>query len=123
MAELVVKFWRDIPSMVSVGRGRRAARRALPERFEQAIDRVAMRTGAAGEDSYLAEWRDMRLPAAEAAPGLSEDATPEDLVAAAAARLDALYDEARLRALIDAGGWDPANAGAGAADAAETMNG
>ena len=33
----------------------------LPERFEQAIDRVAMRIGAKDADAYLAEWRKVEM--------------------------------------------------------------
>ena len=62
MANVTVVFWRDIPAQVIVGRGRRAAKAPLPERFEQAIDRAAMKTGAAGTDEYLAEWRKAGLP-------------------------------------------------------------
>ena len=30
--------------------------RPLPDHFQQEIDRVAMRTGAAGSNAYLEEW-------------------------------------------------------------------
>ena len=49
MPDVTIVYWRDIPAQVIVGSGRRAAKRALPERFEQAIDRCAMRTGASTE--------------------------------------------------------------------------
>ena len=52
MSELTVIYWRDIPAQVRVGRGRRAARAILPERFEQAIDRVAMKIGATDGRSF-----------------------------------------------------------------------
>ena len=57
MAEVTIVYWRDIPAQVIVGKGRRGVKKPLPERFEQAIDRAAMKTGAAGTDAYLAEWR------------------------------------------------------------------
>ena len=57
MADVVIVFWRDIPAQVIVGKGRRAAKVQLPERFEQAIDRCAMKIGARDSDAYLAEWR------------------------------------------------------------------
>ena len=57
MAEVTIVFWRDIPAQVIVGKGRRAAKKPLPERFEQAIDRCAMKVGARDTDAYLAEWR------------------------------------------------------------------
>lgn len=93
-------YWRDIPAQIIVGQGRRAAKRQLPERFEQAIDRCAMKVGARDSDAYLAEWR-------RGAP--VEVAGEQDAVAdAEAARLDAAYDAAALRALIANDGWtDP----------------
>ena len=53
MAELTVVFWRDIPAQVIVKAGRKTARRQLSERFEQAIDRAAMRGKLTGTDAYL----------------------------------------------------------------------
>jgi len=87
-----VVYWRDIPAQVIVGRGRRAAKLPLPERFEQAIDRAAMKSGAAGTDDYLAEWR-------KAEP-YTVDGEDADVAAAEIARLDADYDQERLKALI-----------------------
>ncbi|WP_372603128.1 virulence factor [Actibacterium sp.] len=104
MPEVTIVYWRDIPAQVIVGKGRRAAKRALSERFEQAIDRCAMQIGARDSDAYLAEWR-------RAAPYTVEgDADP--VADAETARLEADYDTARLKALITNSGWasDPAAA-------------
>ena len=57
MALVTIVYWRDIPAQVIVGKGRTAAKLPLPERFEQAIDRCAMKIGARDTDAYLAEWR------------------------------------------------------------------
>ena len=43
MPEVTIVYWRDIPAQVIVGKGRRGSKRPLPERFEQAIDRAAMK--------------------------------------------------------------------------------
>jgi hypothetical protein len=99
MPDLTIVFWRDIPAQVIVGKGRRGAKRQLPERFEQAIDRAAMKVGAAETDAYLAEWR---KEAQGERPG-----DPEEIADAEAARLDATYDKARLKALIDNDGRAP----------------
>ena len=96
MADVTIVYWRDIPAQVIVGKGRKAAKMPLPERFEQAIDRAAMKSGAAGTDEYLAEWRK-----GEPYPVEGADA---DVAAAEIARLDAAYDQARLKALIDNNG-------------------
>ena len=97
MPEVTIVYWRDIPAQVIVGKGRKGAKVQLTERFEQAIDRCAMKVGARDTDSYLAEWR-------KAAPYQVEG--EQDAVAKAeAARLEAEYDTQRLKALIDADGW------------------
>lgn len=96
MAEKVIVYWRDIPAQVIVKAGRKTARRQLPERFEQAIDRAAMRAGLTGTDAYLEQWR-------RAAP----EPCGDDLEAeadAAAARLEADYPPERLRELAARGG-------------------
>lgn len=97
MPDVTIVYWRDIPAQVIVGSGRRGEKRQLSERFEQAIDRAAMKVGAAGTDAYLSEWRKVVSGSTEG------DAA--DVADAAAARLEAEYDPARLRALIDNDGW------------------
>ena len=57
MANLVITYWRDIPSAVSVKLGRKEEKRMLDNRFMEAIDMAAMRSGATDTDSYLADWR------------------------------------------------------------------
>ncbi len=100
MPDVTIVYWRDIPAQVIVGKGRRGAKAALPERFEQAIDRCAMRVGARDADAYLAEWR-------KGAP-CPADGEPADIAAREAARLDTEYDAAILRALVDNGGFSAA---------------
>jgi hypothetical protein len=93
MPEVTIVYWRDIPAQVIVGKGRRGAKVQLPERFEQAIDRAAMKSGASGTDAYLAEWRK--------APPYAIEGDQDEIARAEAARLDAEYDTGRLKALID----------------------
>ena len=97
MAEVTIVYWRDIPAQVIVGKGRRGVKKPLPERFEQAIDRCAMKIGARDTDSYLAEWR--KAPLGEV------EGEPEAIAATEAARLEAEFDTAALKRLIDAEGW------------------
>ena len=98
MPDVTIVYWRDIPAQVIVGKGRRGSKAQLPERFEQAIDRCAMKVGAKDSDSYLADWR-------KAAP-YPCDGNPDSIATAEAARLDAEYDQARIKALIDNEGRD-----------------
>ena len=91
-------YWRDIPAQVIVKAGRQAAKRQLTERFEKAIDRAAMRAKLRDTDSYLAEWR--RAQPADCGDDLEAEAD------AAAARLEADFDDDRLLRLVAAGGLD-----------------
>lgn len=97
MPDVTIVYWRDIPAQVIVGKGRRGTKAPLPERFEQAIDRAAMKTGAAGTDEYLAEWRK--------APAYQIDGDPAEIVAAEVTRLDTEYDQERIKTLIGNDGW------------------
>ena len=96
LAELIILYWRDIPSQVIVKKGRAAAKRELPKRFLEAIDAAAMRAGAAGTEAYLNDWR------REAAGQCGDDLEAE--AQAAAARIEAEYDRARVAALVGRGG-------------------
>ncbi|MEL6220359.1 MAG: virulence factor [Pseudomonadota bacterium] len=97
MPQLVIVSWRDIPAQVIVGKGRKAAKRPLTERFEQAIDRCAMKVGARDDDAYLAEWR-------KSEP-IEREGDPAEIADAEAARLEAEYDQARIKVLIENEGW------------------
>lgn len=99
MANVTIVYWRDIPAQIIVGKGRRGAKAQLPERFEQAIDRAAMKTGAAGTDAYLAEWRKGDAYAVET------EASDLELAQGEAARLDNDYNQDRIKALIANDGW------------------
>ena len=104
MAELTVVYWRDIPAQVIVGRGRRGAKAPLSERFEQAIDRCAMKIGAKDSDAYMAEWRKV---------GEGDvDGDPQAAAQSRAAALEADFGPDVLKTLIDNAGWrDAARAG------------
>ena len=92
MPDVTIVFWRDIPAQVIVGQGRRGTKVQLSERFEQAIDRAAMKSGARDSDAYLSEWRK--------APPYAVEGDPAEVAKAEAERLESEYDTARLKALI-----------------------
>ena len=86
MANLIITYWRDIPSAVSVKIGRKEEKRMLDNRFMEAIDMAAMRSGATNTDDYLADWRraeplpvsdDMAMEADKAKADLETNFTPE----------------------------------------------
>ncbi len=98
MPDVTIVYWRDIPAQIKVGRGRRAAKAALPERFEQAIDRCAMRAQATDSDAYTAEFRMAETYAVEG--------EPQQVAEGEAARIDTEYTQERIKALIENAGWD-----------------
>ncbi len=97
MADVVVVYWRDMPAQVIVGRGRRGTKLPLPERFEQAIDRAAMKSGAANSDDYMEGFRK-----ADAVP---VDGTDQEAAEAMVAKIDAEFDLERIKTLIANDGW------------------
>lgn len=98
MAELITVFWRDIPAQVIAKQGRKSVKRMLSQRFQEAVDRAAMRAGKGSSDAYLAEWRRERGKC-----GGDLDAA----VAGEADRIEQAYSDDRLQQLVRAKGVDP----------------
>jgi len=96
MANLTIVYWRDIPAQVIVKAGRKSAKRQLSDRFQEAIDRAAMRDKSHGTDVYLEAWR-------RGEPGPCGDDL-ESEAETAAARLETEYDEAAVERLVKNGG-------------------
>ena len=95
MASLIVISWRDIPAQVVVKRGRETAKVQLSQRFQEAVDRAAMRAGKGSSDAYLADWQRNARPCGD---DLRAEADAE------AARLEAQYSDEDLERLIRAKG-------------------
>ena len=99
---LTIISWRDIPAQVVAKNGRNRHRAALPGRFQDAIDRAAMRAGLSGADDYVAEWRRETV-------SCGEDVAAE--VAALASRLDEQHPDDVLARFVDNRGFRPEEAG------------
>ena len=98
LAELITVFWRDIPAQVIAKQGRKTVKRMLPQRFQEAVDRAAMRAGKGSSDAYLAEWRRVRGKC---------DGDLDAVVAGEADRLEQAYSDDRLQQLVRTKGVDP----------------
>ena len=103
MATLTIISWRDIPAQVVAKRGRETAKVQLSPRFQEAVDRAAMRAGKGSSDAYLADWK-----RSEPRP-CGEDIHSE--VAAEAAQLEARYTDEALEKLIRAKGLAQGSSG------------
>lgn len=97
MAELITVYWRDIPAQIIAKKGRKKVKRMLPSRFQEAVDRAAMRAGKGSSDAYLSEWRRER--------GVC-DGDLEAVVQTEADRLEQLYSDDKLLQLVRAKGVD-----------------
>jgi Virulence factor len=102
VASLTLISWRDIPAQVIVKRGRETAKVKLSDRFQEAVDRAAMRAGKGSSDLYLAEWK-------RSAPQACGDDIQQE-AAAEASRIEARYSDEDLERLVRAKGHAGENA-------------
>jgi hypothetical protein len=98
LAQLIIISWRDIPAQVVIKRGRETAKVQLSQRFQEAVDRAAMRAGKGSSDAYLADWK--RSPPRACSDDLEAEAARE------AAMLEARYSDEDLERIIRAKGID-----------------
>ncbi|MDO8363570.1 MAG: virulence factor [Actinomycetota bacterium] len=99
-SEVVVILWRDIPAQINGKAGADKHQVILPHRFQKAIDRAAMVAGKKTAQEYVGEWRRTSYPLT------GELALTIDSIAAS---IEVEFTNDRLHALVDNGGWDPAN--------------
>lgn len=81
-SHVTIIMWRDMPAQVVAKKGRVTHKIELAPRFQQAIDRAAMRAGSIGSDEYLEDWRRESRPCGD---DLETEAASE------AARIDAQF--------------------------------
>jgi len=98
MGKLITIYWRDIPAQVVGRAGRGSFKRELEGRFQEAIDRAAMRAGRGSSDAYLEDWR----RETEAVDG-----DLETLVEARAQALEARFSAELLERTVKRGGRLP----------------
>src|ERR1700752_4353971 len=98
MPSLTIISWRDIPAQVIVKRGRESAKVQLSHRFQEAVDRAAMRAGKGSSDSYLSDC------ALSAPRHCGDDLQAE--ASAEAARLESKYTDEDLERMVRSKGVD-----------------
>ncbi|MCH9844765.1 MAG: virulence factor [Alphaproteobacteria bacterium] len=98
MAQMQIVYWRDIPAQVIVKKSRREqVKCVLDERFEKAIDRAAMKSGADSTDDYLSQWR--KSDATECSDALEQEAQQIK------EKLEAEYTVEKLSSLVKNDGY------------------
>jgi len=88
MARVTVVYWQDIPSMVEARDRTGRHKVQLSARFQELIDRAAMRQGLHGSDAYLLQWRRADPEERPGAPQACAQAVADDIEA----RFDAIRD-------------------------------
>ena len=107
--EVVVILWRDIPAQVNGRMGEERHQVVLAHRFQKAIDRAAMVADKKTAQEYVGEWRRTSYPL------VGDLITTIDEIATT---MDNEFPNDRLHAIVDNGGWDPANPAASPTSAA-----
>ena len=102
MAKLITVYWRDIPAQVIARKGRESIKVPLSSRFQEAIDRAAMRAGRGSSDQYLEDWRRVST---------NHTGSPGEAARAEAERLEKTFDDGLLEKMIKAGGKSVAEGG------------
>ncbi len=100
--ELVIISWRDIPAQVNGGSGENKHQRILPQRFQGAIDRAAMKANKKTSGEYVQEWRRSTVALPD---GFAGDYAAA--VLAESERIESEFPSARLKLWVETGGWDP----------------
>ena len=95
--KLITVYWRDIPSQLIAQRGRVRQKVLLSARFQEAVDRAAMRAGKGSSAAYLSEWR-RESEAIETATDLMV------LLEARASELENRFTDAQLEVMVRAHG-------------------
>jgi hypothetical protein len=80
-----ILYWHDIPVQVRVRHKRERISKNLSDRFQEAVDNAAMHAGLTGDDAYMDGFRWSELQ--------ERAGTPQEVVAAVAAELEAQYPE------------------------------
>ena len=99
MTEITIVSWRDIPAQIIAGRGRKAIKVQLSDKFEKAIDRCAMKTNMKDSEAYLSEWNKSTF---------KRDSNSDlEAVEQECKMLEQKFDTPTLTAYIENGGWTP----------------
>lgn len=96
MSDASIIYWRDIPTQIVVGRGRKAIKHQLSDRFMVAVDKAAMTAGKTDTEAYLADWRKSPHPLENEDIGTA--------LTQLAKELEASYPTSRLAKLARNGG-------------------
>ena len=91
MTTYTILYWQEIPSLIEAKDGESTTKTQLSERFQDLIDKAAMRRGLAGTDSYIEGFN-------KGAP-IETDGTPAEATRLVKDDLESKFDEFAKAAL------------------------
>ena len=68
MTTYTILYWQEIPSLVEAKDGKSSSKAQLSDRFQDLIDKAAMRRGLAGTDAYIEGFKKGPLIETEGSP-------------------------------------------------------
>ena len=91
MTTYTILYWQEIPSFVEATDGESTSKAQLSDRFQDLIDKAAMRRNLTGTDAYLEGFN-------RGAP-VKADGTPSEVVASVTEKLESTFKDISKAAL------------------------
>ena len=93
MTTYTILYWQEIPSSIAAKDGESTSKAQLSERFQDLIDKVAMRRNLAGTDAYIEGFN-------KGSP-IETEGTPEEATCQVKDDLESKFDEIAKAAFHD----------------------
>ena len=91
MTTYTILYWQEIPSLIEAKDGESTSKAQLSGRFQNLIDKTAMRRGFAGTDAYIEGFNK--------GPPIETEGTPEEAARLVKDDLESKFDEIAKAAL------------------------
>ena len=91
MTTYTILYWQEIPSLVEAKDGKSTTKAQLSDRFQDLIDKAAMRRNLAGTDAYIEGFKK--------GPSIEAEGSPEEAVRLVTDSLEGQFEEIAKAAL------------------------
>ena len=91
MTTYTILYWQEIPSLVEAKDGKSTSKAQLSDRFQDLIDKAAMRRDLAGTDAYIEGFKK--------GPPIETEGSPEETVCSIKDNLEGQFEEIAKAAL------------------------
>ena len=92
MTTYTILYWQEIPSLIEAKDGESASKAQLSERFQDLIDKAAMRRALAGTDAYIEGFKK--------GSSIEIEGSPEEAVRLVKDDLEGQFEEIATAALL-----------------------